>query len=158
MEIEIYDQNIDKEDTVNLPHRVACRGIIEKDGKYLVVHLAKYDITTFPGGGLEEGETLEECTVREVLEETGVNCIVKEKTCTIKEYYTDSRWTQHYFLCEIVDENGVMKYTDEEKSLEMHVKWMTMGELLNEFENNMTKHEYGPNIHNREFLGFINSI
>lgn len=158
MEIEIYDQNIEKEDTINLPHRVACRGIIKKNGKYLVVHLAKFDITTFPGGGLEENETLEECVRREVLEETGVNCIVKEKTCTINEYFIDSKWTQHYFLCEIKDENGEIKHTDEERSLGMEVKWMTQDELLDIFENNMTKHKYGPNIHNREFLGFINSI
>ncbi len=33
-----------------------------------------------------------------------------------------------------------------------------MEEVLDIFENYETIHEHGPNVHNREFLGFINSI
>ena len=158
MELDIFDSGMTKEDAIDLPHSVACRGIIEKDGKYLVVNVTKHDITTFPGGRLEQGETLSECVVREVLEETGIRCKVISKKVTVNEYFYDSTWSNHYFNCEYVEDTKQTNFTDEEKELGMTVRWQTMEELFDTFENNMTLHEYGPNVHNREFLGFINSI
>lgn len=159
MEINIFDNDITIEDIPKgVPHGVGCRGVIEKDGKYLVVNVTKFDITTFPGGGLEEGETLEECCVREVLEETGVRCEIIEKTVTINEYFMDSKWSNHFFRCKFIEDTKQTNYTDEEVNLGMTVSWKTMEEILDNFENNMTLHKHGPNIHNREFLGFINSI
>lgn len=158
MEIEIFDQNLTKEDCKDLPRTTACRGVIERDGKYLVVNLQKHDITTFPGGRLEEGETIEECVLREVLEETGVICKVVSKQVSVIEYFTDSVWTNIYFKCDFIEDTKQTNFTEEEIDLQMTVAWKTLEELLDTFENNMTKHEHGPNIHNREFLGFINSL
>ncbi|AIO19222.1 RNA pyrophosphohydrolase [Candidatus Izimaplasma bacterium HR1] len=158
MDIEIYDNGIEKEDCIDVPYRTACRGIVIKDDKYLVVHLLKHDITTFPGGGLEENETLEECVVREVLEETGILCKVIKKNISVTEYFIDSKWTNVYFTCDFVKDTNQTNLVPEEVELQLVKEWKTLDELLDIFENNMTKHEYGPNIHNREFLGLINSI
>ena len=48
--------------------RHACRGIVVHDDKYII-----------PGGGLEEGETYEQCCERELLEETGMQIQAKEE-------------------------------------------------------------------------------
>ncbi len=40
----------------------------------------------FPGGHLEDGETLEECLIREITEETGINAI--KENCTLFEKIT----------------------------------------------------------------------
>ena len=46
----------------------------EREGsvEVLIVHRPSYDDWTWPKGKLKKGESLEECALREVLEETGV--------------------------------------------------------------------------------------
>jgi ADP-ribose pyrophosphatase YjhB (NUDIX family) len=52
---------------------VGGRAVIEQsDGKILLQKRSDFDIWAFPGGGAEEGESAEDCVVREVFEETGL--------------------------------------------------------------------------------------
>lgn len=58
--------------------KVIVGGIIEKEGKYLLVQEAKkkcYEKWNFPAGHLDFNESLEQGTIREIKEETG--CDVK---------------------------------------------------------------------------------
>jgi 8-oxo-dGTP diphosphatase len=52
----------------------AAGGVVERDGLVLLVHRPKYDDWTFPKGKAEAGETDEACALREVHEETGLEC------------------------------------------------------------------------------------
>lgn len=78
--------------------RESCRGIIFSQGKMVVMYREKNNRVyyTFPGGGINEGETKEECVVREVFEEFGIN--VKP----IKEVYRyeNEKTIQNFFLSE----------------------------------------------------------
>ena len=158
MEIEIYADNIRKEDCDLENHFFGCRGIIKKDNLFLMVYVKQMGIFTFPGGGLEEDETLKECVVREVLEETGIEVKVIEKKVSVTEYFVKNVWTNHYFICEYLNNDSKSQLTEEEALLGLEVVWKSFDEVLDIFENYQTLHEHGPNIHNREFLGFINSI
>ncbi len=77
--------------------RESCRGIIIKDGKLLSMYREKQDriFYTFPGGGRDDGESLEECVTRECKEEFGIDIE------PIKEIYTyqTSRSYEHFFIC-----------------------------------------------------------
>lgn len=157
MQIEIFEDNLTKADCKDLPSRTAVRGIIKQNGRYLTVHSKTLDITTFPGGGIEAGESLEACVKREVLEETGFLCHPLEQTLTIKEYFHDSQWTNIYFLCDLLAEK-TQSLTQKEIDKGLEVVWHSLDDLLDIFENNMTLHDHGSAIHNREFLGLIHSI
>jgi 8-oxo-dGTP diphosphatase len=41
----------------------------------------------FPGGKLEENETIEECITREIHEELGVSCVVQEHIASVEHCY-----------------------------------------------------------------------
>ena len=53
--------------------RPSVRAVIVRDGKIAMVHSLKYDYYKFPGGGIEEGETLLEALIRETAEEAGLS-------------------------------------------------------------------------------------
>ena len=52
----------------------AAGGVVVRDGRVLLVHRPRYDDWSFPKGKLERGETWEDAAVREVEEETGLEC------------------------------------------------------------------------------------
>jgi 8-oxo-dGTP diphosphatase len=54
----------------------AAGGLVLREGKVLLVHRPRYDDWTFPKGKALDGETDEECALREVLEETGLSCVL----------------------------------------------------------------------------------
>ncbi len=52
--------------------RVACSALIERGGEYLLARRRDIGLWNLPGGGLEQGETVEDGLAREVMEEIGV--------------------------------------------------------------------------------------
>jgi 8-oxo-dGTP diphosphatase len=52
----------------------AAGGVVERDGRVLLVHRPRYDDWSFPKGKLDPGESFEDAALREVQEETGLRC------------------------------------------------------------------------------------
>lgn len=81
--------------------RESSRAIVFSNNKMVVMYREKNDRVyyTFPGGGINPNESKEDCVVREVLEEFGIN--VKP----IKEVYLyeNEKTIQHFFVCEWTD-------------------------------------------------------
>jgi 8-oxo-dGTP diphosphatase len=67
----------------------AAGGLVVRDKTVLLVHRPRYDDWTFPKGKANDGETDEECAVREVHEETGLRCTLGDEFPTTE--YVDSR-------------------------------------------------------------------
>ena len=59
----------------------AAGGLIPRSGAHgrevLVVHRPRYDDWTFPKGKADDGESDEDCALREVDEETGLRCVLE---------------------------------------------------------------------------------
>ena len=101
--------------------RPSVRGIIIRDGKVAMVHSLKYDYYKFPGGGMEDGEGLEEALLREVVEESGLQVILS----SIREYGLVHRVQKgqkeemfiqdnYYYLCDVEEKVGSQKLDDYE--------------------------------------------
>lgn len=67
----------------------AAGGIVHRDGDVLLVHRPKYDDWTFPKGKIEDGEQDEDCALREVYEETGLECALEDELAST--HYVDSK-------------------------------------------------------------------
>ncbi|MBA8988088.1 8-oxo-dGTP diphosphatase [Sphingobacterium soli] len=77
----------------------------------------------FPGGKLEEGETLEECLVREVLEEIDLNIQIGEQLTKVEYHYPDFSLTLYPFVCSI-------KSGDVKANEHAQVLWVDRTELF----------------------------
>ncbi len=66
----------DFDDTSDTEVEVWAAGgvVVDESGRVLLVHRPKYDDWTLPKGKLDDGESLSECALREVEEETGLDC------------------------------------------------------------------------------------
>ena len=77
--------------------RESCRAIIFIENKIVVMYREKNDRVyyTFPGGGINEGETIRNCVIREVKEEFGIDLE------PIKEVYIyeNEKTIQHFLTC-----------------------------------------------------------
>ena len=105
---------------------------IEKDEKYLMLHRVKKendvnrDKWVGVGGKFEDGESPEECVLRETLEETGLT-LTDYRYRGIVTFVSD-RWETEYmhlftatgFSGEIIDcDEGVLEWIDKEKAVSL---------------------------------------
>ena len=112
--------------------RVGCRAVVVRDGSILLSHETQTGWYLVPGGGLEEGETLEACCVREVEEETGWIVRPVRQFLTLNEYYEEYRYVSHYFVCEITG-SGKMRLTEAEARRGLEPDWMPLQEAVTLF-------------------------
>jgi len=76
----------------------------------------------FPGGKIEEGESLQEALQRELTEELKVEAEIGELVTTVDHTYPDFRLIMHAFYCEII--RGQLTLTEH-----LDMKWLTKSEL-----------------------------
>ncbi|MGG0275841.1 NUDIX hydrolase [Bacillus rhizoplanae] len=81
-----------------------------------------------PSGGLEKGETLEECCIREVWEETGYHIEVIEKVHEKTGVTFDIPVHVHYYVVKVV--GGERKIQDPD-GLIYKIEWKAFQELKN---------------------------
>ncbi|SRR6266404_5259837 len=60
----------------------AAGGVVHRDATVLLVHRPRYDDWAFPKGKALDGESDEDCALREVHEETGLRCGLEQELGT----------------------------------------------------------------------------
>lgn len=77
--------------------------VIEKNGKYLVTRRSREDenVWEFPGGTLEEGESLQDCLKREISEELGMDVEVGDEIKVVKTTRDERELQIHFYKCRI---------------------------------------------------------
>jgi 8-oxo-dGTP diphosphatase len=80
--------------------RVRAGIVLIEDGRVALLerHRAGRHYFSFPGGGVDKGETIEQAAIREAKEELGLDVVIKKK---VAEIIYNGRM-QHYFLVEWV--------------------------------------------------------
>lgn len=128
-------QTINQYNTVysDPPERIreSARAITVRDGKILLTYETNTDVYMSPGGGVEADEILEECCMRELREEAGIEVKPVERFVTVNEYSFETLYISNYFICEAVgtakqsltpieiDHGVTPKWVEIEKAMEI---------------------------------------
>jgi 8-oxo-dGTP pyrophosphatase MutT (NUDIX family) len=86
---------------------VVIEVIYDQPIRVLLVHRPQYDDWSFPKGGVDKDESIEDAALREVFEETGLKCRIIRKLAEARYRYRTRRGAVrpkavHYFLMEPV--------------------------------------------------------
>jgi len=114
--------------------RVSARAILrDEEGKIaLVTHKHEVRFWQLPGGGLEEGETVEEALRREAKEEAGCDISIGEKIGEGREFRDDISkvYVSHVYLVDVVGGKEEPLGDENDKQYGMEVRWETPEEAL----------------------------
>ena|SRR3989344_2368784 len=128
---------VQKEESTSPRTFVAVTALIEKDGKFLInrrndpANKKFHKKWEFPGGGVEEGENIEECVLRETKEETGLTIVIRQLVPYV--YMGEYRGRSGYghlfvitYLCDVV--GGTLRPHTEEV---LESRWIMPAEARN---------------------------
>jgi len=117
--------------------RLAVRGLIARNGRFLMVHSAVGD-WKFPGGGLEARETDDDALAREIREETGYaarrpfrwagRAVERAEGREVRGslFEMESR----YYWAAVEDTPGALSLDHYEKALGFRPGWITAADAL----------------------------
>lgn len=130
--------------------RVGCRGLVVKDNKVLLSCEQRKNVYMSPGGGLENNESLEECVIRELAEETGFKVRPVKSFLKVKEYAYEVLWENNYFICEIEGECE-RHLTESEEYNKVKAVWLDIDEAIKIFSDYQSKDTDRASLYLREY-------
>lgn len=133
--------------------------VVNTDGKWLVVK-KKYSglkgVWSIPAGFVKEGEDVIEACMREVKEETGIDCEVLGlaglRSGVIRDEISDN---MAIFYCKPTSLNQLIQI--QEKELE-DVRWLTVDEIVNTEKSAVLLKELASHFKKESHLPVINEI
>lgn len=115
-----------------IPHVDVTAGLIRNEAGQLLIAQRPMDgllggLWEFPGGKLEDGETMEQCLARELQEELAIEVKVNDLFVAVNHAFTHFKITLHTFECTYL--GAMPPYTEPQAIEALNWAWVTEDEL-----------------------------
>lgn len=141
--------------------RKAARGIVAHNGKIALLHVTKCNYHKLPGGGIESGESMEDAFRREILEETGSECVLdggSEQNSVTLETLDKLKLFQisYIFFAHVHGEPQDVHFTEKELAEGFELLWVPLNEAeeLLKKDNPTTYHGKFINARDKAIMKF----
>lgn len=157
---EIYLELKDEEwelDYIDHDRQIVRAIVTDNDGNFYFVHIDRDDdfgkasLIETAGGGVENGECLEDAILRELAEELGARVEILCKIGVVSDYYNliHRHNINNYYLCRVISFGEKNMTQDEINCFHLSTLKLTFEEAVREYEKN-TSTKLGRLITNRE--------
>lgn len=133
--------------------RAARAVVVANDGRIPLLHVTKHGYHKLPGGGIDDGEEIEQALARELMEEVGIVAEVTEEIGEVVEVRDAYEMIQHSY-CYLAKQTGEItepEFTEEEIADGFEVAWMKdIDEAIDVVEANAPRNYEGKPISIRD--------
>lgn len=137
--------------------RKAARAIVlNKSQKMALLHVSTDGYYKLPGGGIEQGENIQQALQREIREEAGVQIEILSEVGITIEYrnHTNLLQISYCYLTKLVGEASPPSFTQHEQDKGFKLIWVTIEEAISLMKSNNPGRYVGNFIVERD-LAFI---
>jgi 8-oxo-dGTP pyrophosphatase MutT (NUDIX family) len=125
--------------------RVAARAVVfDHNKKVALLHVTKNNYHKLPGGGVEEGESLEQGLRREILEEVGCQIKNIREVGIVEEYRNEFKLkqTSYCYIADVEGEIGAQKLEQGEIDEGHDLEWVGLDEAIKLLEKEKEVRNY----------------
>ena len=143
---DVFPEKEDIKEKINFRNRITGKAIIfDNENNIALVGNGINSFYLLPGGGVDNGESVENGIIRECLEEVGCKVELKEAVGVIDDYRNrDKKHCINYcYSAKIIGSKGELTLTKEEEKNGLHVIWMSLDEAIKILEKEVEQLKHG---------------